>query len=124
MIEAVTELTGGRGVDIAITACASPEAQEQALAAVRPRGRVNYFGGLPRGSRHVALDSNVIHYKECYVHGSHGSVPRQHRVALDLLARGRVKVDGLITHRFSLEQIMDAFAAQEQRVGLKAVVAP
>jgi L-iditol 2-dehydrogenase len=124
IVEAVQDLTGGRGVDIAITACASPEAQEQALTVVRPRGRVNYFGGLPRGSRNIQLDSNIIHYKECYVHGSHGSVPRQHRVALELLANGQVKVEGLITHRFPLERIADAFAAQEQRSGLKAVVLP
>ena len=91
LVEAVMNLTAGRGVDIAVTACASPEAQEQALAVIAPRGRVNYFGGLPRGSRAVALDSNVIHYKECCVHGSHGSVPRQHRVALDLPATGQVR---------------------------------
>jgi L-iditol 2-dehydrogenase len=121
---AVMELTRGRGVDIAITACASPEAQEQALTVVRARGRVNYFGGLPRGSRPVSLDSNVIHYKECYIHGSHGSVPRQHKVALDLLAKGSIRADGLITHRFPLERIADAFAAQEQRLGLKVVVEP
>lgn len=124
LVAAVLDLTGGRGVDIAITACASPEAQEQALAVVRPRGRVNYFGGLPRGSRNIQLDSNIIHYRECYVHGSHGSVPRQHRVALDLLANDQVRVEGLITHRFPLEQIAEAFAAQEQRLGLKAVVLP
>jgi len=124
LVEAVMALTGGQGVDLAVTACASPEAQEQALAVVRPRGRVNYFGGLPRGSRTINLDSNVIHYRECYVHGSHGSVPRQHRVALDLLAQGRVKVEGLITHRFPLERIAEAFAAQEQRLGLKVLVEP
>jgi len=124
LIQAVMALTAGRGVDIAITACASPEAQEQALAVVRARGRVNYFGGLPRGSRPVSLDSNVIHYKECCVHGSHGSVPRQHKVALDLLAKGRVRADGLITHRFPLERIEEAFAAQEQRLGLKVLVEP
>jgi L-iditol 2-dehydrogenase len=124
LVEAVMGLTGGQGVDIAITACASPEAQEQALAVVRPRGRVNYFGGLPRNSRTINLDSNVIHYRECYIHGSHGSVPRQHRVALDLLARGRVKTEGLITHRFPLERTAEAFAAQEQRRGLKVVVQP
>lgn len=124
LVEAVMGLTDGHGVDIAITACASPEAQEQALAAVRPRGRVNYFGGLPRGSRNISLDSNIIHYKECYVHGSHGSVPRQHRVALDLIANQQVRVEGLITHRFALDRIADAFAAQEHRDGLKAVVEP
>jgi len=124
LAEAAMDLTGGQGVDIAITACASSEAQEQALAVVRPRGRVNYFGGLPRGSRAIQLDSNVIHYRECYVHGSHGSVPRQHRVALDLLASGQVQVEGLITHRFPLDEIHEAFAAQEQRLGLKVVVAP
>jgi L-iditol 2-dehydrogenase len=130
LVAAVMNFTAGRGVDIAITACASPEAQEQALAVIAPRGRcaacgrVNYFGGLPRGSRAVSLDSNVIHYKECYVHGSHGSVPRQHRVALDLLANGQVRAAGLITHRFALEQIADAGGAQEGRLGLKVLVEP
>jgi threonine dehydrogenase-like Zn-dependent dehydrogenase len=45
-------------------------------------------------------------------------------VALELLAQGQVRSEGLITHRFPLERIGEAFAAQEQRLGLKALVEP
>jgi len=123
-IERVKEETGGEGVDIVLTACGSPEAQEQAIEMVRFRGRVNLFGGLPRGSRKIEVDSNLLHYKEAYLHGSHGAIPRQHRAALGLLASGHVKARDLITHRFPLEEIHAAFQTAESRKGLKVVVRP
>ena len=52
---------------------------------VAHRGHVNLFGGLPTDMRPMSVLSNVIHYKECFVTGSHGSVPRQHEMAVRLL---------------------------------------
>ena len=124
LVEAVRELTGGEGTDVVVTACASVEAHEQAIEVVRRRGYVNLFGGLPAGARNLNAPSNTIHYKECFVHGSHGSVPRQHRAALALIARGVVRADRYITHRFPLERIHDAFEAHRSRQALKVVVEP
>jgi len=120
----VMEETGGLGADVVVTACASPDAQEAAVRLAAMRGRVNFFGGLPKGSRPITVDSNVIHYRELFVTGSHGSVPRQHQAALGLLACGAVKAQGLITHRRGLDDLLEAFALVETREGMKVIVEP
>ncbi len=124
LTEAARALTDGKGPDCIITACASVEAHEQAIEAVAARGTVNLFGGLPAETRPLSVRSNTIHYRECLVTGSHGSTPRQHRMALDFIARGYVNAENYITHRFPLAQVQEAFRAQEERAGLKVVVNP
>lgn len=118
------ELTAGRGPDVVITACGSVEAHEQAIEMVAHRGFVNLFGGLAKDARPMSVLSNVIHYKECFVTGSHGCVPRHHELAVRLLEAGRVRVKPLLTHRFPLDEIATAFATAESRDGMKVVVRP
>ena len=124
LVEKVMEVTNGEGIDVVMVACASPNAQELALELVRHRGRVNFFGGLPKGSRKISIDSNLIHYKECMVLGSHGSLPRHHRKALQVMDKGMVKASQYITHRFPLDRIHEAFKVAESHQGLKVVVNP
>ena len=123
-VEGVWEATDGRGADVVITANSSVETHEQALRMARQRGRINFFGGLPKGSPPISLDSNLVHYKELMVTGSHGSVARQHRLALDLLAAGVIDGGAYITHTFSLDDIHAAFAAAEGHAGMKVIVHP
>jgi len=123
-VESVLAETGGEGADVVITANSSVQTHIQALRMVCNRGRVNFFGGLPKGSPSIALESNLVHYKELLITGSHGSVPRQHRLALEVLATGAIKASGYITHTFSLDQIEEAFAAAEAHQGMKVVVHP
>lgn len=122
--ERVMAETDGLGAHLVVVACASLEAQQQALDIVRPRGMVNFFGGLPANSPPLKVLSNRIHYHECFVTGSHGSVPRQHRVALELIGSGRINVHDLITHSFPLEEVREAFAVVQAKQGLKVVVKP
>jgi L-iditol 2-dehydrogenase len=124
LIPTINDISNGRGLDVVFTACSSVAAQEDALKVVGTRGTINFFGGLPGGSRSIALDSNLIHYKEITLTGSHGSTPRQHALALDLIATGRVNLAGLISHRFPLAQIEQALAAARSRDGLKVMVLP
>jgi L-iditol 2-dehydrogenase len=116
--------TGGKGPDIVITTCGDVAAHEQAVDMVAHRGYVNLFGGLAKGTRPMNLLSNTIHYKECFVTGSHGCVPRHHELAVRLLEKGLVRVAPLITHHFPLEKIHEAFDAMESRKGMKIVVHP
>ena len=47
-VAAVRGLTGGRGADVIIVAAASAKAQEDGLQMAARRGRVSFFGGLPK----------------------------------------------------------------------------
>lgn len=122
-ITRVKEETDGLGAHLVITANPSPSSHADALAMARNRGQVNLFGGLPAGSR-VELDTNLIHYKELLVSGAHGSLPRHHRQALELIASGRVPTKEFVSHRFSLDQIHEAFAITEDHTGLRVIVEP
>ena len=118
------EVTGGEGPDVVITSCGSVEVHEQAIEMVAHRGYVNFFGGLGKNVRPLSVLSNTIHYKECFVTGSHGCVPRHHELAVELLEKGLVRVEPLITHRFPLEEINDAFQTMESKQGMKIIVHP
>jgi L-iditol 2-dehydrogenase len=93
-----------------------------ALKMAAVRGRVCLFGGMPTGTLIPQFDSNVIHYRELNVIGAHGAQPRHHKLALDMIASGRMDVSSIITHHFPLERFNDAMAVAEGREGLKIVV--
>lgn len=124
VVERCRELTGGVGPDIVLTTCGSVEAHEQAVEMVAHRGCVNLFGGLGKDARPMSVLSNTIHYKECFVTGSHGSVPRQHELAVRLLENGTIRVKPLITHTFPLNEIHQAFETMQSRQGMKIIVHP
>lgn len=123
-VAAVRELTEGRGADVVITAAGSKPAQQEALSMAAMRGRVSFFGGLPRDDAIVALDSNLIHYRELSVVGAYGSMPRQNRAALAMIASGQVPVADLITHRLPLERVLDAIETVARGEGIKVIVEP
>ncbi|HOJ32418.1 MAG TPA: alcohol dehydrogenase catalytic domain-containing protein [Candidatus Hydrogenedentes bacterium] len=124
VVKRCLEETEGEGPDIVLTTCGSVESHEQAIQMVAHRGYVNLFGGLGKDARPLSVLSNTIHYKECFVTGSHGSVPRHHELAVRLLERGRVRVKPLITHSFSLDRIHEAFEVMERREGMKIILHP
>lgn len=123
LVATVLRETGGEGVDLAITTSGSVEAHGQAIAMVRHRGFVNLFGGLKNQPK-LCIDSNLIHYKECFVMGSHGSLPRHHEKAVALIAQGAVRAGRYVSRTFSLDGVREAFAFHESRQGLKVVVRP
>ncbi|MFC1976292.1 zinc-binding dehydrogenase, partial [Chloroflexota bacterium] len=120
----VREMTAGLGADIVI--CANPIAatQTQAVEIVRKAGRVVLFGGLPKADPMVKLDSNRIHYGEVEVVGAFSYHPNMHELALDVLNRGLIPTDLMITHTFPLEKVNEAFETAASGAGLKVIVTP
>ena len=117
--EQILELTQGKGVDICITACPSPEAQQTALELVGVNGKVMFFGGLPSHRAEVLLNTNLIHYKQITVSGTTRQSLSQYRRILDLLAQGRILLADLVTSSVALENISIAFENAIQGRGLK-----
>lgn len=118
----VKHWTHGRGLDVAITACPVPSVQAAVLPLMNYGGRVNFFGGIPASKQPVAIDTNQIHYHELYVTGSTRSSIAQFRKTLEFVALGLLPVNEMITNRYPLSEILNAFTNASQAKGIKHII--
>jgi L-iditol 2-dehydrogenase len=123
LAEVVDEVTGGRGVDLAIIAIGVPELVNQAVRLTRVAGRVNLFAGLA-GKGWVEVEANLIHYKQVLLTGSASSRRKDFEVAIRLIESGRVETASMVTHRFGLGEVVDALKVVGHGDALKVAVMP
>jgi L-iditol 2-dehydrogenase len=120
----VMRLTKGKGADIVVTATPAPVASVQAVEMARKNGRILIFGGLPKAKSRPGVDMNTVHYHALHVIGTTIFAPRHQRIALELMASGRIPVDRLVTHRFPLEAFTEGAEMALAGKVLKAVFLP
>lgn len=118
--ERVLALTGGRGADVVCEAVGKPALVAEALALVRPTGVLQLVGVNPKGSQ-LPLDLFDVHYREITIHGAFGR-GRAFRRALALMPKLGVKP--LVTARFPLDRVEDAFAHATAGRGVKTIITP
>jgi len=125
-IAEIMRLTDGRGVDVAIEALGTQGTFESALRVLRPGGTLSslgvYSGDLviPADAFAAGLGDNKIVTSLCP-----GGKDRMRRL-MSVIQSDRVDLRGLVTHRFKLDQIEDAyelFANQRDGV-LKVAITP
>jgi len=116
--EQIMDETGGKGVDVYITACPAAAAQEASLSMMAVNGRVIFFGGLPKGTK-VTLDTNLIHYKQLIISGTTRASLRQYRKTLDLVAAGEIEVQDLVSGSYVLADFHKAIDNASRGIGLK-----
>ncbi|MBI4546216.1 MAG: zinc-binding dehydrogenase, partial [Gemmatimonadetes bacterium] len=95
--------------------------QEQALGCLRSGGRLVLVGYSPEAMR---LNAGRVMFREIEVLGSLGCRPVDYPRVIELVRRGRIALEPLVTHRFPLEQIDEAFDALRSGGALRAVVMP
>jgi len=127
-ISHIRELTNGNGVDSAIVSIGIPVLISQGLEIVKEGGSVILFGGTA-DTTGVEIDINTIHYREINLVGSAGlGRPSSQRnvglldKAIELLTQDNLPAEQLITHRFSLDDIEEAFRIIEEKKGIKAMI--
>jgi threonine dehydrogenase-like Zn-dependent dehydrogenase len=105
----IKRLTGGRGADVAIEALGRQETFENALRSIRPGGTLSslgvYSGKLvaPYEALYAGLGDQRIVTTLCP-----GGKERMRRL-MEMIAHRRVDLSQLVTHRFALDQIEEAF---------------
>ena len=119
----VMEATHGIGADRVIVCIGSPELANQGIETARKGGNVNLFAGFP-GQGWSEVSANLIHYKELVVTGTSNSRRADYEVALRLIESGRVDVAPMVTHRYGLDRIDEAFAAAVSGDAIKVAVLP
>jgi L-iditol 2-dehydrogenase len=109
------------GVDVAFEAAGNDEAVGLAMASVRPGGRV-VLAGIP-GDDSIGFGASLARRKGLTI----AMVRRMNEVyprAIGLAAGGVVDLGSVVTSRFGLGEVREAFADGAKRTGLKAVVEP
>ena len=119
----IAALTGGRGLDAVVESTGSQAVWESAPDLVRRGGTVSLFGGLPGGTR-VSFEAARLHYDEVRLISPFHFTPRAVREAFELLADGKLDVEPLISERFALASVADAFASLDTGHGLKYAIVP
>jgi threonine dehydrogenase-like Zn-dependent dehydrogenase len=125
-VEAIRRITDGRGVDVAIEALGTQATFEACLRVLRPGGTLSSLG-VYSGDLRIPLDAFAAGL------GDHrivttlcpGGKERMRRL-MEVIASGRADLRPLVTHRFRLDQIEEAYDLfSHQRDGvLKVAITP
>jgi alcohol dehydrogenase len=108
-VQEIMRLTDGRGVDVAIEALGLQRTFEAALRVLRPGGTLSSLGvysedlRIPLDAFYAGLGDHTIVTTLCP-----GGKERMRRL-MAIIASGRLDTRQLVTHRFSLDQIEDAY---------------
>ncbi|MDQ1485742.1 MAG: L-iditol 2-dehydrogenase [Actinomycetota bacterium] len=117
-VQAVMDLTAGRGAQVAVDCSGAPAAQNAALNAAAKRGRVAFVGE----SRSTTINpSDQIIRKLLTVVGGWYFPLYEFDEITDFALTHQLPVEELVTHRFDLAQAPEAFRAFDQRETEKAV---
>ncbi|MFZ2290012.1 MAG: NAD(P)-dependent alcohol dehydrogenase [Halopseudomonas yangmingensis] len=122
----IMELTGGKGVDVAIEALGTQQTFESCLRVLRPGGTLSSLG-VYSGKLSMPLDAIAAGLGDHHIVTTlcPGGKERMRRL-MEVVASGRVDLTAMVTHSFALDDIVEAyalFAAQKDGV-LKIAIKP
>jgi L-iditol 2-dehydrogenase len=122
LVAKVRETTGGTGADVVIVTAPNIKALISGMEICRRGGTVLIFA--PAEPEEVAhMKPHRLFFSETKVVTSYSTSHIETRRALRLISTGRIKADGLITHKFPLGRIQEAFTkASKDKECLKVVV--
>ncbi|MBV9224610.1 MAG: alcohol dehydrogenase catalytic domain-containing protein [Acidobacteriaceae bacterium] len=123
--EAVTEATGGRGVDAVIVATNAPGLVEQALKISRPGAKVLLFAQTSQTERIEIAGSDVC-VGERMLLGSYSADVDLQAESAQLVFSGALPLEDLISHRMGLDEIKRGIEVAQHPAGrsLKVVIHP
>lgn len=124
VVQAVKDLTGGRGAQYVFVTVGSPQAMQQSIPLAAPRGSVVWVG-IPHVDDLIPVSPFLLFRDERSILGCWmGSTNLQEDIPklVSLYQRGRLKLDELITKHYGLDEINEAMAAVERGEALRNVI--
>ena len=115
-VDKILNETNNFGVDIVFEASGSPKAFEQAMKVVKTGGIIVQLGHIYEP---VLMDALSLYYKELTLISARGE-PYQY--AIELMSSGKLKLQPLITHTMSFDQILQAYETLENKDKTNAII--
>jgi NDMA-dependent alcohol dehydrogenase len=113
IVEGVRELTSGQGVDFSFEAIGNPNAMAQAFRSLRLGGVATAVGIAPAGSE-LSISAGELVYQEKTLKGSYYGSTRPHADMprlLQLYRSGKLPIDRMISRRYPLDRVNEAYDA-------------
>ena len=123
----VLSILKGENINYCFVACNAPDAQKEAISITSRNGSINFFSGLERKNFKdpiVDLNTNLIHYKQLKIVGSHGSEKRHVIKAAKMIVNKKILLNDLITHVYSLKKAKNAFKVMKTGKSIKIIIKP
>jgi L-iditol 2-dehydrogenase len=121
LAEQVREATGGAMADVVIVGPGSSKAIAQGIAAAGKGATVVQFTATPPDDEMI-LKPHDLYFNETRLVPSYSCGPDDTRAALGLVERGVLRASDLVTHRFPLERVVEAYAMAQKPESLKVIV--
>ncbi|MBN1321819.1 MAG: Zn-dependent alcohol dehydrogenase [Thermoleophilia bacterium] len=123
-IEAVRELTGGRGADYVFVTVGSPQALEQSVPMAAALGSAVWVG-IPNIKDTVTFSPFPVFREERSIIGcwmGHTNLKNDIPKLITLYKEGKLKLDELITKHYKLEDINEAMETVERGEALRNII--
>ncbi|NWF97384.1 MAG: alcohol dehydrogenase catalytic domain-containing protein [Nitrospirae bacterium] len=120
--EELNSITDGLMADIVIICPNSVSAMQQGILCAGPGGRVVFFTPA-KPYETLIINPNEIYFRDINIITSYSCGPSDTADALELITDGVVNARKLITHRFKIEDTMEAFRlTAEAKNSLKSII--
>lgn len=117
LADAVSEATDGRGVDLVFMTAGGAGGLSTVAPLVRDGGALHYFAGGPGEA--LPLPLNALYHRELTLTATYSTSPAELGEAFELLVRGKIQVEPLVTHRLPLSQLAEGVKLALSRQALK-----
>ena len=118
LLKQIRSLTGG-GADIAIEAIGNPRTIVLAANAVKPGGchcQVGYT------HHDVSINAARLMFREIEIKGSLGCRPVDYPKIIEMVRIGKIQLKPVVTHKFELDAINDAFELMRKGESLRSII--
>lgn len=123
LAQIVKDETNGLGVNVIIVAIGIPALVNDTLKLCRRGGTVCLFAGFA-GTGACTIEVNTIHYNEINVCGSTAYRRADYLAAAEMVKTGKINLDEIASHVFSLDDFVEAYETQKSGAGLKIMIKP
>ena len=119
--EEVKKLTDNHGAEAVIASLGIPSVIEENLQLTRNGGTFNIFGG-PSAGQKISVDPRWLHYSEINLTGTFACSTVDFKKSLELIINNEIKVDDLVTDRFTLDSFLDAVERAKNQQMIRGIV--
>jgi L-iditol 2-dehydrogenase len=114
--------TDGRGADLVVVTAPNLKAYRTGFNICRKGGKLCVFAPCSPGE-YIRVNPKEFFFSEIQIIPSYSTSHLETRLALELLEKGEIDVKKLITHRFKLSEVSEAFeTALNEKKSLKIMV--